>query len=149
MTRAVLHVDMDAFYASVEQRDDPTLAGLPVIVGWDGGRGVVAAASYEVRRFGVHSAMPMHTALRLCPQAVCVRPRMQRYQEVSAQVFGVFHEITPLVQGLSLDEAFLDITQSLELFGGSVSIARRIKARIHEITGLTASVGVATNKLVA
>ena len=99
MTRAVLHVDMDAFYASVEQHDDPALAGKPVIVGWDGGRGVVAAASYEVRRFGVHSAMPMSTALRLCPQAMCVRPRMQRYQEVSRAVFGVFHEITPLVAG--------------------------------------------------
>src|ERR1700686_2302768 len=87
MTRAVLHVDMDAFYASVEQHDDPRLLGKPLIVGWDGGRGVVAAASYEVRRFGVHSAMPMRTALRLCPDALCVRPRMQRYQEVSAVVF--------------------------------------------------------------
>ena len=90
MTRAVLHVDIDAFYASVEQHDDPTLAGKAVIVGWSGGRGVVAAASYEVRRFGVRSAMPMSTALRLCPDALCVRPRMQRYQEVSAVVFGVF-----------------------------------------------------------
>src|SRR3984893_177950 len=146
MIRAVLHVDMDAFYASVEMRDDPTLAGKPLIVGGTAGRGVVAAASYEVRKFGVHSAMPMSTALRLCPHAVCVRPRMQRYKEVSDQVFGVFHEITPLVQGLSLDEAFLDVTQSLELFGDSVFIARRIKARIQEITGLTASIGVATNK---
>ena len=110
MSRAVLHVDMDAFYASVEERDDPALAGKPVIVGWDGGRGVVAAANYEVRKFGVHSAMPMRTALRLCPHALCVRPRMQRYQEVSRQVFGVFQEFTPLVQGLSLDEAFLDVT---------------------------------------
>ena len=149
MTRAVLHVDMDAFYASVEQHDDPRLAGLPLIVGWDGGRGVVAAASYEVRRFGVHSAMPMRTALKLCPQAICVRPRMQRYQEVSGVVFGVFREITPLVQGLSLDEAFLDVTASQELLGGPVDIARRIKARIRALTGLTASVGVAPNKLVA
>ena len=149
MTRAVLHVDMDAFYASVEQHDDPTLVGKPLIVGGVAGRGVVAAASYEVRKYGVHSAMPMSTALRLCPHAVCVRPRMQRYKAVSDQVFGVFHEVTPLVQGLSLDEAFLDVTASEQLFGDGVTIARHIKARIHELTGLTASVGVATNKLVA
>src|ERR1700739_348255 len=115
MSRAVLHVDMDAFYAAVEQHDNPQLAGLPVIVGWTGGRGVVTAASYEVRPFGVRSAMPMSTALRLCPHAVCVRPRMARYQEVSRAVFGVFHEVTPLVEGLSLDEAFLDGTASLGL----------------------------------
>ena len=149
MTRAVLHVDMDAFYASVEQHDDPRLAGQPLIVGWDGGRGVVAAASYEVRPFGVHSAMPVRTALRLCPQAICVRPRMRRYQEVSRVVFGVFHEVTPLVQGLSLDEAFLDVTASQHLPGGAVEIARGIKRRIAALTGLTASVGVAPNKLVA
>ena len=149
MTRAVLHVDMDAFYASVEERDDPRLAGKPLIVGWDGGRGVVAAASYAVRRFGVHSAMPVRTALRLCPQAICVRPRMQRYQEVSRVVFGVFYEITPLVQGLSLDEAYLDVTASQELLGGAIDIARLVKRRIRERTGLTASVGVAPNKLVA
>ena len=149
MPRAVLHVDMDAFYASVEQHDDPTLAGQPLIVGWDSARGVVAAASYEVRRFGVHSAMPMHQALRLCPQAVCVRPRMARYQEVSSQVFGIFHEVTPLVQGLSLDEAFLDVTASQQLLGDAVQIARHIKERIRALTGLTASVGVAPNKLIA
>ena len=149
MRRAVLHVDMDAFYASVEQHDDPRLAGQPLIVGWDGGRGVVAAASYEVRRYGVHSAMPMRTALRLCPQAICVRPRMRRYQEVSRVVFGVFHEVTPLVQGLSLDEAFLDVTASQHLPGGAVEIARGVKRRIAALTGLTASVGVAPNKLVA
>ena len=140
---------MDAFYASVEQRDDPTLAGKPVIVGGTSGRGVVAAANYEVRKFGVHSAMPMSTALRLCPHAVCIVPRMQRYKEISGQVFAVFHEVTPLVQGLSLDEAFLDVTASLELLGDAVSIAHRIKARIREVTRLTASVGVAPNKLVA
>jgi DNA polymerase-4 len=149
MSRAVLHVDMDAFYASVEERDDPALAGKPVIVGWDGGRGVVAAANYEVRKFGVHSAMPMRTALKLCPHALCVRPRMQRYQEVSRQVFGVFQQFTPLVQGLSLDEAFLDVTGSQQLWGGALEIALRVKRRIRELTGLTASVGVAPNKLVA
>jgi DNA polymerase-4 len=149
VTRAVLHVDMDAFYASVEQHDDPSLKGQPVIVGWEGARGVVAAASYEVRAFGVHSAMPMRTALQKCPHARCVRPRMARYQEVSRTVFGVFHEITPLVEGLSLDEAFLDVTASQALLGGAFEIAQRIKRRIRELTGLTASVGVASNKLVA
>ena len=149
MTRAVLHVDMDAFYASVEQHDDPSLAGKPVIVGWEGARGVVTAASYEVRPYGVHSAMPMRTARRLCPQAICVRPRMRRYQEVSRVVFGVFHEVTPLVQGLSLDEAFLDVTASAHVEGGAIEIARGIKRRIAALTGLTASVGVAPNKLVA
>jgi DNA polymerase IV len=149
MTRAVLHVDMDAFYASVEQHDDPSLAGKPLIVGWEGARGVVAAASYEVRRYGVHSAMPMRTALRLCPQAICLRPRMSRYQEVSRLLFGVFREVTPLVEGLSLDEAFLDVTASVHLPGGAVEIARAIKARIAALTGLTASVGVGPNKLVA
>ncbi|HSY09122.1 MAG TPA: DNA polymerase IV [Steroidobacteraceae bacterium] len=147
--RAVLHVDMDAFYASVEERDNPQLVGKPVIVGGTSGRGVVAAASYAVRKFGVHSAMPMSTALRLCPQAVCIRPRMQRYQEVSGQVFAIFREVTPLVQGLSLDEAFLDVTASQVLFGDPPSIARSIKERIRACTGLTASVGVASNKLVA
>jgi len=146
MTRAVLHVDMDAFYASVEQHDDPSLAGKPVIVGWEGARGVVTTASYEVRPYGVHSAMPMRTARRLCPQAICVRPRMRRYQEVSRVVFGVFHEVTPLVQGLSLDEAFLDVTASAHVEGGAIEIARGIKRRI---AALTASVGVAPNKLVA
>ncbi len=140
---------MDAFYASVEVRDNPSLAGKPVIVGGASNRGVVAAASYAVRKFGVHSAMPMRTALRLCPQAVCIRPRMQRYQEVSSQIFEIFHELTPLVQGLSLDEAFLDVTASPGLFGDPLCIARRIKTHIRERTGLTASVGVAPNKLVA
>jgi DNA polymerase-4 len=148
-SRSILHVDMDAFYASIEQRDDPSLRGKPVIVGGTSGRGVVAAASYEVRKYGVHSAMPMSRALRLCPHAKCVRPRMQVYQEVSRQVFGVFREATPIVQGLSLDEAFLDVSDSLSLLGDAVSIARRIKSRIHEATQVTASVGVAPNKLVA
>ena len=149
MIRAILHVDMDAFFASVEQHDRPELAGLPVVVGHDGARGVVAAASYEVRAFGVRSAMPMSTALRLCPTAVCVRPRIARYREVSGQVFAVFREITPLVQGLSLDEAFLDVTASTRLLGEPPDIARRIKQQIRARTGLTASVGVATNKLIA
>lgn len=149
MTRAILHVDMDAFYASVEQRDNPELVGKPVIVGWPGGRGVVAAASYAVRKFGVRSAMPMGQALRLCPHAICIPPRMQRYREVSETVFGVFHEITPLVQGLSLDEAYLDVTESQALLGEPAAIARRIKESILARTRLTASVGVATNKLVA
>ena len=144
--RVVLHVDMDAFYASVEQHDDPRLAGLPVIVGGNGPRGVVAAASYEVRKFGVRSAMPMRQALERCPQAVCVRPRMARYQEVSRVVFAIFNEFTPLVQGLSLDEAFLDVSASREPVA---RIAAEIKRRIRERTGLSASVGAAANKLVA
>jgi DNA polymerase IV len=147
--RSILHVDMDAFYASVEQRDNPALRGKPLIVGGISGRGVVAAASYEVRKFGVRSAMPVSEALRRCPEAICVPPRMATYQAVSAQVFGVFREFTPLVQGLSLDEAFLDVTASLALKGDGVAIARAIKRRILEVTGLTASVGVAPNKLVA
>jgi DNA polymerase-4 len=147
--RAILHVDMDAFYASVEQRDRPELRGQPVIVGGTSNRGVVAAASYEVRKFGVRSAMPIREALRRCPHAICVKPRMSVYREVSHQVFAVFHEYTPVVEGLSLDEAFLDVTGSLALKGDAVSIARGIKSRIQERTQLTASVGVAPNKLVA
>ena len=147
--RTILHVDMDAFYASVEERDRPELAGRPLIVGGTGGRGVVAAASYAVRRFGVHSAMPMSTALRLCPQAICVHPRMARYRQVSDEVFAIFHEFTPLVEGLSLDEAFLDVTASLQLMGDGAAIAAAIRGRIRERTGLTASVGIAPNKLLA
>jgi DNA polymerase-4 len=147
--RTILHVDMDAFYASVEQRDRPELRGLPVIVGGGGPRGVVAAASYEVRRFGVHSAMPTREALRRCPDAVIVAPRIAHYSAVSQQIFAVFHEFTPLVQGLSLDEAFLDVTASLGALGDGATIAREVKRRIRERTQLTASVGVAPNKLVA
>jgi DNA polymerase IV len=145
----VLHVDMDAFYAAVEQHDRPELIGRPVLVGGSSGRGVVTAASYEARRFGVHAPMPVSTALKRCPSAVCVRPRMLRYRDVSKQIFAVFHEVTPLVQGLSLDEAFLDVTGSVSLFGDARAIARHLKRRIRETTGLTASVGAAPNKLVA
>jgi DNA polymerase-4 len=147
--RAILHVDMDAFYASVEAHDDPALAGKPVIVGGTGARGVVAAASYEARRFGIHSAMPVREALRRCPHATCVRPRMARYKEVSQQAFGVFAEFTDLVEGLSLDEAFLDVTASRSLHGSPEAMAREIKRRIRQRTGLTASVGLAPNKLLA
>ena len=147
--RAILHVDMDAFYASVEQRDDPSLRGRPVIVGGTGGRGVVAAASYEVRRFGVHSAMPVREALRRCPDAICVPPRIGHYAAVSEQIFAVFHEFTPLVQGLSLDEAFLDITASTRALGDAEHIAREIRRLVRARTELTASVGAAPNKLVA
>jgi len=147
--RTILHVDMDAFYASVEERDRPELKGKPLIVGGTGGRGVVAAASYAVRCFGVHSAMPMAEALRRCPDAICIPPRMARYQEVSAQVFEIFHDFTPLVEGLSLDEAFLDVTASLRLMGDGIVIATEVRRRIREATGLTASVGIGPNKLLA
>jgi len=140
---------MDAFYASVEQLDNPDLRGKPVIVGGTGNRGVVAAASYEVRKFGVHSAMPTRDAMRRCPHAICIPPRFERYKGVSAQVFQIFHELTPLVEGLSLDEAFLDVTASRTALGTAESIAIRIKQLIRARTGLTASVGVAPNKLVA
>ena len=147
--RTILHVDMDAFYASVEERDRPELKGKPLIVGGTTGRGVVAAASYAVRRFGVRSAMPMREALKRCPHAICVAPRMARYKEVSAQVFAVFHEFTPLVEGLSLDEAFLDVTGSGRLFGEPAVIGAEIRRRIRAVTELTASVGIAPNKSLA
>lgn len=147
--RAILHVDMDAFYASVEEQDRPELKGKPLIVGGTGGRGVVAAASYAVRRFGVRSAMPMREALRCCPEAVIVPPRMARYKEISAQVFAIFREFTPVVEGLSLDEAFLDVTASGQLLGSPDRIGAEIRRRIAAQTGLTASVGVAPNKLLA
>jgi DNA polymerase-4 len=139
---------MDAFYASVEQRDNPDLRGKPVVVG-GATRGVVAAASYESRVYGIRSAMPMAEAHRRCPDLVRVAPRMAHYQSVSREIFGVFNEFTPLVEGLSLDEAFLDVTSSRRLFGSSRNIAIAIKDLIRERTGLTASVGVAPNKLVA
>jgi len=146
--RQILHVDMDAFYASVEQRDRPELRGIPVVVGGDV-RGVVAAASYEARKFGIRSAMPMREAERRCPDLVRLPVRMSWYKAVSAEVFSIFREVTPLVEGLSLDEAFLDVTDSLCLFGSAESIAATLKERIRRQTALTASVGAAPNKLVA
>lgn len=148
-TRSILHVDMDAFYASVEQRDNPELRGKPVVVGGGSNRGVVAAASYEVRKFGVRSAMPMREALRRCPDLVRISPRMSHYKSVSRVIFSIFRTYTPMVEGLSLDEAFLDVTASKNLHGDGIDIARDIKRRILEETRLTASVGVAENKLVA
>jgi DNA polymerase-4 len=147
--RQILHVDMDAFYASVEQRDDPSIRGKPVIVGGPSRRGVVTAASYEARPFGVHSAMSMGEALRLCPQAIVVPGRHERYAEVSHAVFAIFRRFTPLVEGLSLDEAFLDVTASQSLFGDGEAIARRIKAAIWDELELRASAGVAPCKFVA
>lgn len=148
-SRAILHVDMDAFYAAVEQRDRPELRGKAVIVGGTGNRGVVSTASYEARVFGVRSAMPVSEARRRCPHGIFVAPRMSVYKEASAQVFEILRRFTPLVQGLSLDEAFLDVTASQSVFGPPPVIAREIKQRIRAKTLLTASVGVAPNKLVA
>jgi DNA polymerase-4 len=147
--RSILHVDMDAFYASVEQRDNPELRGKPLVVGGGSNRGVVAAASYEARKFGIRSAMPMREALRRCPELLRVAPRMSHYADISRLVFSVFHEFSPLVEGLSLDEAFLDVTASRNLLGTEEEIARDIKLRIRTRTELTASVGVAPNKLLA
>jgi len=147
--RWILHVDMDAFYASVEQRDRPELRGQPVIVGGSSARGVVAAASYEARRYGIRSAMPTREALRRCPEAICVKGRMEHYQAVSRRIFDVFRRYTPVVEGLSLDEAFLDVTASLSLFGDATAIARAVKDDIRSETALCASVGIAPNKLVA
>jgi DNA polymerase-4 len=150
MTRTIMHADMDAFYASVEQRDQPELRGRPVVVGGSPeGRGVVAAASYEARAFGVRSAMPMSRALRLCPKAVRVSPRFDRYGEVSRQVMSVFRSITPLVEPLSLDEAFLDVSDQIAAYGGGEALARHIKSEVRRVTALNVSVGVATSKTVA
>lgn len=148
--RAILHVDMDAFYASVEQLDNPEYRGKPVIVGGSPqSRGVVSAASYEARPYGVRSAMPMTRAVRLCPHAVFLHPRMKRYAEVSSVVFNIFSRVTPLVQPVSLDEAFLDVTGCQRLHGDPITIAKRIRASIKRETGLTASVGVASCRFVA
>ncbi len=147
--RTILHVDMDAFFASVEQRDDPSLKGQPVLVGGRGGRGVVAAASYEARKFGCRSAMPMQRALLQCPKAVVVPPRFDRYSETSAQVMDILERASPLVQPLSIDEAFIDVTGSRRLLGDGETIGEMIRRDIHTELNLTAGVGVGPNKFVA
>ncbi|MBL4590579.1 MAG: DNA polymerase IV [Phycisphaerales bacterium] len=147
--RTILHVDMDAFFASVEQRDHPELRGMPVLVGGEGRRGVVAAASYEARAFGCHSAMPSAIAKRLCPQAVFVPGSHKRYRAVSKEVFAIFERFTPLVQPISIDEAFLDVTGTEGLFDSPIEIAHGIRRMVFEGTRLTCSVGVAPNKFLA
>ena len=149
-TRRILHVDMDAFYASVEQRDDPSLRGMPVAVGGrPEGRGVVAAASYEARRFGIRSAMSMARAIRLCPELRIVRPDFARYRSISQQIFGMYRSVTPLVEPLSLDEAYLDVTENNWGEPLATTVAKRLKRWIKEDTGLTASAGAAPNKFLA
>ena len=147
--RKVIHVDMDAFYASVEQRDNPALRGRPVAVGGSRERGVVAAASYEARRFGVHSAMPSVTAKRSCPELVFVKPRFDVYKEVSLQIRAIFSEYTSLIEPLSLDEAYLDVTENLKGVEYATQIAREIRARIWDETSLTASAGISVNKFLS
>jgi DNA polymerase-4 len=147
--RKIIHVDMDAFYASVEQRDNPELRGKPVAVGGGSARGVVAAASYEARRFGVRSAMPSVTAKRRCPNLIFVKPRFDAYREVSNRIRAIFHDYTPHVEPLSLDEAYLDVTRDLKGIGIATAIAEEIRARIRAETGLTASAGVSYNKFLA
>lgn len=147
--RSILHLDMDAFYASVEQLDHPELRGKPVLVGYDGPRGVVAAASYESRVFGCHSAQAMAQAKRACPQAIVVPVRFARYAEISRQVFAILDDFSPVIEPLSIDEAFLDMTGSERLLGDGATVARRLKSRIREELGLTASVGVSVNKFLA
>lgn len=153
MTRTILHVDMDAFYAAVEQRDHPEYRGKPVIVGSDPkegrGRGIVATCSYEARKFGIHSAQPISRAWNLCPHGIYVRPDMRKYARVSDRVMGILAEFTDLLEQVSIDEAFLDVTGSRRLFGTGVEIAGKIKCRIRDELKLTASVGIAQNKFIA
>lgn len=149
IVRKIIHVDMDAFYASVEQRDDPALRGRPIAVGHGGGRGVVAAASYEARTFGVRSAMPSGTALRRCPELVFVPPRFEVYRAVSQQIRAIFADYTHLIEPLSLDEAYLDVTTNLRGIATASATASEIRARILEETGLTASAGISYNKFLA
>lgn len=148
-TAMILHIDMDAFFASVEQHDNPELKGKCVLVGRDSDRGVVAAASYEARKFGVHSAMPVFQARRLCPQAVYVTPRKGRYSEVSRQIMSILSGFSPLVEPVSIDEAFVDISGCGRLYGSPAETAETIKSRIFETTCLTCSVGIAPNKFLA
>ncbi len=149
-SRQIIHVDMDAFYASVEQLDNPDLIGKAVIVGGDPKqRGVVSAASYEARKFGVHSAMPMSQAVRICPKAIVLPVRMKRYAELSHQIHAIFEKFTPQIEPISLDEAFLDVAGSLQLFGSAKKIGLDIKHQIKEQLGLVASVGIAANKFLA
>ena len=145
----IIHVDMDQFFAAVEQRDQPELRGKPIAVGHDAERGVVSTASYEARRFGVHSAQSIQVAKRLCPQLIIVEPHFQRYKEVSAQLHEIFHDYTDLIEPISLDEAFLDVTENKRGIELGVDIAREIKQRIRETTGLTASAGVSYCKFLA
>jgi DNA polymerase-4 len=147
--RVILHADMDAFYAAIEQRDRPELRGRPVVVGGTGNRGVVAAASYEARAYGVHSAMPSVEARRLCPHAEFLRGSMRRYQTVSRAMFEIFRRFTPVVQGLSLDEAFLDMTGTERLHGPAAAAGRRLRETVRAETGLAVSVGIAPVKMVA
>ena len=147
--RKIIHIDMDAFFASVEQHDDPSLCGLPLAVGFDGPRGVVSTASYEARQYGVHSAMPIATAKRRCPQLRIVTPRFDRYKEISGRVHRIFLDYTDLVEPLSIDEAFLDVTENRHGVALATDVAREIKQRITEETGLTASAGVSYNKFLA
>lgn len=147
--RKIIHIDMDAFYASVEQRDNPELRGRPVAVGHAGERGVVAAASYEARKYGVHSAMSSQKAMRLCPELIFIPGRMEVYKEVSGQIHEIFHEYTDIIEPLSLDEAFLDVTENKKNIPLAVDIAREIKQRIREDLGLVASAGVSYNKFLA
>lgn len=147
--RKIVHIDMDAFYASVEQRDNPELRGKPVAVGYPEARGVVAAASYEARKFGVHSAMPSVTAKRKCPELIFVKPRFDAYRAVSQQIRAIFAEYTPLIEPLSLDEAYLDVTENLKGMELATEVAEQIRARIKAETGLTASAGVSYNKFLA
>lgn len=149
MIRKVIHIDMDAFYASIEQRDNPEFRGKPVVVGYSGARGVVAAASYEARKFGIRSAMPSQTALKKCPHIIFTPPRFTVYEAVSDQIHTIFHEYTDLVEPLSLDEAFLDVTINKKNIPSATLIAKEIKARIKYVTGLTASAGISNNKFLA
>lgn len=150
MSRKIIHIDMDAFFAAIEQKDNPALKGLPVIVGGDPQRrGVVSAASYEARAYGIHSAMPISQAKKLCPHGIFLPVRMSRYQEVSQQIFKILAAYTPLIEPLSLDEAFLDVTGCEALFGPPLQIAKDIKSRIYATTGLTSSAGIGPNKFLA